>query len=256
MIRVLIAVLIAANLAFFGWTRGWLGEVVGMPADDRHEPDRQRREVRPDQVRVLPPEAAAPRGTAGSSPISRPQSVTAPVPMPETPSSPSRAPSVASAASAPTACMEAGPFDAPGLEAAQSALRAALPEVNPTTPEAGQAGGWLVYIGRYADPAAMARREANLTRRNLPYTEVTGDRALTPGLELGRFDDRAGAEKALARFVQLGLSSARVVETSVPAVRYALRLDAIDPVIATRLKSLTDPAFANGFAACPPSPER
>lgn len=248
MIRVLIALLIAANLAFFGWTRGWLDTVVGVPGGGGREPDRQQREVRPELVQLLTPEAAVPRRTAAPSPAPQPHSPASP----GSPSSPSPSPS--------TACLEAGPFDAAGLEAAGAAMRAALPGAISTTTstptETERAGGWLVYIGRYADPAAMARREANLTRRNLPYTEVTNDPALTPGLALGRFDDRADAVRALERFAQLGLSSARVVETSAPVVRYRLRVDAVDPNTAARLKALTNPAFGSGFAACAPQPDR
>lgn len=244
MIRVLIALLIAANLAFFGWTRGWLDTVVGVPGGGGREPDRQQREVRPELVQLLTPEAAVPRRTAAPSPAPQPHSPASP----GSPSPPSPSPS--------TACLEAGPFDAAGLEAAGAAMHAALPGAPSTTTETEQAGGWLVYIGRYADPAAMARREANLTRRNLPYTEVTNDPALTPGLALGRFDDRAGAVQALERFTQLGLSSARVVETSAPIVRYRLRVDPVDPDTAAQLKSLTNPAFGSGFAACAPQPGR
>lgn len=240
MMRVLIGLLIAANLAFFGWTRGWLDAVVGVPGGGGREPDRQQREVRPELVQLAPSEVAAPGRTAAPSAAPEPQSPG----------------SSASSPSPSTACLDAGPFDAAGLDAARVTLGAALPGTASTTSETQQAGGWLVYIGRYGDPAAMAHREANLTRRNLPYTEVTNDPALTPGLALGRFDDRAGALQALERFAQLGLSAARVVETSAPIVRYRLQVDAADPITADRLKALTNPEFGGGFAACAPQSGR
>ena len=35
MLRALVIALLAANLAFYAWTQGWLSGVLGLPPEDR-----------------------------------------------------------------------------------------------------------------------------------------------------------------------------------------------------------------------------
>jgi len=63
MLRVLLVLLIVANLAFFAFTNGWLDGVGLSPLGDR-EPERLARQVRPQTIRVLPA-----GGAAASAPI-------------------------------------------------------------------------------------------------------------------------------------------------------------------------------------------
>ena len=54
MLRVLLALLVVANLLFFAFTRGWLDGVVGASALGDREPERLSRQVRPQTIRLLP----------------------------------------------------------------------------------------------------------------------------------------------------------------------------------------------------------
>src|SRR5687767_1520963 len=92
MLRLLVVLLLAANGLFYAWTQGWLGDVFGHPRGER-EPARLAEQVRPDDVRLLPPRAASA--------------------------------ALAAAAGAPV-CLEAGPFAGAVLDAAERQL-AALP---------------------------------------------------------------------------------------------------------------------------------
>ena len=86
MLRALVLVLLLANGAFFGWTRGWFAPGWPPPRQAEREPARLAAQVNPERVTVLPPRA-------GGSP-----------------------------AGAEPACMEAGPFADTDLAAAEAAL--------------------------------------------------------------------------------------------------------------------------------------
>lgn len=59
MLRILVLLLVLANLGFYAWTEGWLAQPLGLRADADREPGRIARQVRPESVRILPPQPAA-----------------------------------------------------------------------------------------------------------------------------------------------------------------------------------------------------
>lgn len=54
---VIVLLLLAANGLMLAWQQGWLGGVA--PAQQDREPERLKRQVNPDALRVLPPLAAS-----------------------------------------------------------------------------------------------------------------------------------------------------------------------------------------------------
>lgn len=67
MLRLLVLVLVMANVAYFAWSRGHLSGLVSV-APDQREPQRLAQQVRPEVVRLLPPgSAATPADTPASS---------------------------------------------------------------------------------------------------------------------------------------------------------------------------------------------
>ena len=218
MLRAAVLALLLANLAFFAWTQGWLDSVVGIRSIGDREPERLLRQVHPELIRILPPLPAA-------------------------------------AAPAP-ACLEAGPFTATELAAAEAALRAAWPSAPAlawASVKTELPGVWIVYMGKYPTLEAMTRKQEELGRRNLPFEAVTSPAALEPGLSLGRFDDRDRAGRALDQFVQQGIRTARVVQLSAPTSSYKLRADAVDATGAAQLAGLpADALGGKAFSACVP----
>lgn len=67
MLRLLAAVLLAANVAFFAWTQGWLSPWAMPPMSSEREPERIATQVRPETVTLLSPEAAAAARQAASA---------------------------------------------------------------------------------------------------------------------------------------------------------------------------------------------
>ena len=218
MLRALVVALILANLAFFGWTRGWLDDVAGVRARGDREPERLARQVRPESVRILP----------------------------------------ASAANEPVAevltCLDAGPFSDAEFAAARALVQAAVPGGAWADVKVDLPGTWIVYMGKYADRNGLVKKEDELKRRNVAYEEVTGTAALAPGLSLGRFDEQAAADAALLQFTQQGIRTARVVQTLAPKPSHHLRVEKADAALAARLAALSADALGKGFTACDGAP--
>ncbi|MEP7057176.1 MAG: hypothetical protein ABI809_05335 [Caldimonas sp.] len=213
MLRALVALLLAANLAFFAWTQGWLDDFVGVRASGDREPERLARQVNPGAVVIL---------SAASD-----------------------------AAAAPSAtCLEAGPFDAEAALSAENALRGIAPpgswiDVRTETP-----GSWLVYMGSYADRATLLRKEAEIGRVDVEFEEVSLPTEGEFGLSLGRFDDRAAAERGLAEQQQHGIRTARVVQAAAPSIVHTLRVERAPPALAAQLTGANAAVFGKPFAAC------
>ncbi len=223
--------LLLANAGYFAWTQGWLDNVVGVRADSRREPERLTRQVRPETVQIL---------TAAGTP----ELAAAPV---------NPAPAAAAASSASVAgatCLEAGPFSATEIDAAASAVQAALPAGSWADVKTDKPGAWLVYMGRYGDRELFAKKKEEIARMKLPFEEVRNSPGLEPGLSLGRYDDRAAAEKAFAAFGLRGVKSARVVEITPPSSTHVLRVDAADDTLVKQLGELKSAALGKGFVAC------
>ena len=91
MLRVLLLVLLAANLLFFGFTRGWFDGIFGLSSIGDREPERIANQVRPDAV-ILVPMAA----------------------------------SLSASGIAKIGCLEAGPIAAADAAGAEAALRTVL----------------------------------------------------------------------------------------------------------------------------------
>jgi hypothetical protein len=134
-LRTLLVALIAANLLFFAFTRGWFDGVMGMKAIGDREPERLAAQVRPEAIRLLPMTAASGVGTTAVS------------------------------------CFEAGPFSAAESSAAEATLKATLPagswsDVRTGSPSA--AGPVVAHFYRIA--AADATLAARLTSIRLDPT--------------------------------------------------------------------------------------
>jgi hypothetical protein len=220
MLRALVLALLLANLAFFGWTQGWLDSVLGARSTGDREPERLARQVRPEAVRILS------AGAGAGEP----------------------------AAAAALACLEAGPFAENEAAAAQAAARGVLPTGGWVMARVEQPGSWLVYMGKYPNREALSKKEEELKRRKLSYELVEDNAALTPGVSLGRYEERALAAKALEQFAKQGIQTARVVELAPASTRQWLRVEKADAAVAAKLSALTAEALGKGFVPCATPP--
>lgn len=266
MLRAIVLALLAANLAFWAWTHGWLDGVVGASPHGERDPSRLERQVNVERLQIQPGARAAAADTTGASPGLRPDPAqpadttpaatagAAPAGSASAPGGASTAAASAAAAAATTACLEAGPFSPAELVAAEAALvRAALPAGSWTDVRRDTPGAWIIYMGRYADAAQLSEKEEQLRRvRGVSFERVKGLPDLEPGLSLGRFDDRGAADAALADLGARGVRSARVVTVAAPATTYLVRVERADAALQQRLATLKAPSLGAGFKACAP----
>ncbi len=219
MLRLLVVVLVLANLGFYAWTQGMLDNVVGARSQGDREPDRLARQVRPETIRVLPPASAV------------------------------------AVAEAPPACLEAGPYTPAQIAAAESVLQTVLPpgswvDVKTETPAV-----WIVYMGKYSNREAMKKKADELKQLKISFEEVRNNPELEGGLALGRYENRAAAEKALADVTQKGVRTAKVATLSQPVVLHRLRVERADATLQSRLTGLRAEALQGlVFAPCAARP--
>jgi hypothetical protein len=209
MLRAAAFALIAANLVFFAWARGWLAPLLPPPLHGEREPERLAAQVRPELVRFV-------------------------------------AASAASAAAAGMRCLEAGPFTDAEIGNAEAALRSAgVPASAWSREEVQQQPVWLVYMGRFASAEALRTKEEELRRLRLTtFEELKAPPDLAPGLALSRHDTQAAADTALAQFAQRGVRTAKVVALPPPPLQHWLRAPQADAAAQEKLAALGSPAFA------------
>lgn len=215
MLRALVVVLALANLVFFGWSLGWLDDIVGIRARGDREPERLASQVRADSIVVIP--SAAPTRTTIAPPK--------------------------------PACLEAGPFAPTEIAAAEAALQSAAPNATWTDVRTERQGTWLVYLGSYPDRDALQRKSDELHRLHLDAEEVAVPGESPFGLALGRVEGRTNAEHALAQFMQRGVRTARLLPLSPRSVTHTLRIEKTDPAVAAQLAG-TGGVLGKAFVAC------
>jgi hypothetical protein len=220
MLRLLVVLLALANLAFYAWTQGSLDNLVGVRAQGDREPERLSKQVKPEVLRVVSPASAA-------------------------------AATAAAAEAAAAVCLEAGPYTPAQIAAAEGVLQTVLPPGSWTSVKTDTAAVWIVYMGKYPNHDALVKKSDELKRLKIPFEEVRNAPELEQGLALGRYDNRAAADKALAEVAQRGVRTARVAQLAAPSTQHMLRVERADTTVQARLTGLRAEALmGHGFAAC------
>jgi hypothetical protein len=215
MLRLLVVALLLANIGFYAWRQGALDGVVGTRAQGDREPERLARQVRADTIRVLPPASAVAGGELA------------------------------------LACLEAGPYTPAQIAAAESVLQTVLPAGSWFAAKTEQPAVWIVYMGKYPNREALQKKADELKRLKISFEEVRNAPELEDGLALGRYDNRAAAEKALGDVTQKGVRTAKVATLSPAVVTHSLRVERADATLQSRLAGLRAEALlGKPFAPC------
>jgi hypothetical protein len=244
-LRALVAALAVANLLMLVWWLGWLDWAPGVGRD--REPERLGLQVNPNAIPLIAPGAASASlqdGVTG-------QRAAAPAGSASAADAAASAPADAERA----ACLEAGPFAVAEVAAAERGLRELQwPNLSWSQVKSERGGAFIVYQGRFADDAALARRREELRRAQIPFDELRGSPDLQPGLTFGRFDNRAAADSALEELRQRGAKFTRVVTISPPVAVTLLRVERAEPALAARLTQLALPPVGASFRPCASPP--
>ena len=227
MLRIAALVLLLANALLLAAQWGVFDRLTGDGgAAPQQEPERLARQVRTDALQILSPSAASAALVAAAA---------------------SAAQAAASARSAlAVACLEAGPLGPADADAAERSLRdAGLAAGSWLVLKTEDRGEFMVYMGRYADRDTLQGKLDQLKRRKVEAEDVRSLPELQPGLNLGRFDNKPAADAALARLLQRGVHTARVITLRPAQTQTVLRLPAADAALRGRLAGLR---LAGGLA--------
>lgn len=255
MLRLVVLVLLAANLAYLAWSRGYLMSVVPVPPHQQ-EPQRKQLEVRPESIRLLPREADGAAAAAGAQSAAPAGSATAGPASGVAPGTGAALPAGATSApaGAALACLEAGPYSETEFAQVRTTLEATLANGTWESQRNEGPGVFLVYIGRFPSREAMLERQADLRQQGVRAEEVRSSPGFEPGLSLGRYTSRLQADARQAELERVGVRSARVIVVTAPRITHTVRVPAADTDLATRLDNLRSRLAGRSFVPCRPAP--
>lgn len=200
MLRILVLLLLLANVAYFAWSQEMFAGVGLAPAQQR-EPQRVAQQIRPEAVRVLGDEARRIEFAATRA-----------------------------------ECLQAGVFSTAEANALKDAL-GPWPAGSWSLEPATEPPRFIVYMGKYPDAPSVDRKRAELRAINVSF-ESPSNPELEPGLSLGGYVTEAAARQQLEALAQKGVRTARVVEER-PEVRgQLLKLPAVDDALRPRLDEI------------------
>lgn len=217
MLRLIVLVLLLANGGYFAWSQGYLLP-WGLGPAQQSEPQRLQQQVRPESVRILPPDELR------------------------------RAETVAAQAPRPPECLQS-----PALDEAQLApLRTALeswPAGSWSFEPVVEPARWIVYMGRYAGVEQVARKRAELRQLGISFESLSNPE-LEPGLSLGSYPSEAAAGRQLQSLAERGVQTARVVQERPEQRGQRLLLPAVDDNLRPRLAELAAPLNTKTLRSC------
>ena len=151
---------------------------------------------------------------------------------------------------ATASCLQAGLFDETQTTALRQAAQVALPAGSWSLNEVLVPPRWIVYMGKYADAPALARKRTELAALDV-RADVVSSPALAPGLSLGTFESEVRAATELAALVKRGVRTAQVVQESAESRASMLRITPVDDAVRSRLDELQPVLAGRSLRPCP-----
>ena len=218
MLRFFVLLLILANGAYFAWTGGHLAG-MGLAPAMQTEPQRLQAQIKPEALRLLSPlEAKRIEALAAAPPPQAPE------------------------------CLQSALLDAAQASAVKAAV-ASLPTASFSLQEATEPARWIVYMGKYANAEALAKKKTELRDLNISYESLKNP-GLEPGLSLGLFASQAQANAGMAHLATRGVRTAKVVQEWPERKGQILKLPAVDDRLRPQLEGLRSALGAGNLVAC------
>jgi hypothetical protein len=217
MLRLAVLLLILAKAAYFAWSQGHL-VAWGVAPAQQSEPQRLEQQIKPQAVRLLPPDEAK------------------------------RLELVAAAGPKPAECLQAGLFDdaeASTVKQALDAWPAGSWSLEPVTEPAR----WIVYMGKYLTVENVNRKKAELRQMGVSFEPLV-NAALEPGLSLGGFPTQAAATQQLQVLAPKGVHTAKVVQERGELKGQLLKMNFLDDALRARLEELKPALGGKALRPC------
>lgn len=214
MLRLLVLLLVLANAAYFAWSRNLLA-FAGLAPARQSEPERIAQQMKPEAIRVLPTDEVARI------------EITAP-----------KAPE----------CLQAGLFTDAEAESLKSAL-GGWPSGTWAIEPATEPARWIVYMGKYPDPAALEKKKSELRGLNVSF-EPVANASLEPGISLGGYPTEAAAKQQMEALAQKGVRTAKVVQERQETRGQSVKFPAVDDALRPRLDDIKNALNGKALKAC------
>jgi len=227
MLRVIVLVLLMLNMGYFAWNEGWL-RVFGAEPTLQREPQRLARQIRPEAVALTGDKELA-------NEVATPRVVTVSASAPAAP---------------PATCLQSGVLTGVQVNVVRRALLASLPDDAWSLDSDVRPASWMVYMGKFANPADRDKKRAELASLQLPLGRIT-NADLIPGLSLGTYPSRQAANEALDVLVRKGVRSAKVVQEWPERPGYRLRLPAVTEAMQKPLEPIKAALNGVSLSSCP-----
>jgi hypothetical protein len=218
MLRLLVVVLLVANLGYWAWSQGIL-LAYGIGPKLQSEPHHLQQQVKPDALRVLSPSEFR------------------------------RVEAQAQADLVPKECLQVGPFDNAQALTVQRAFEATLPPGSWQMLNTQIPARWILYMGKFPNAAAVAKKQAELATLKIKTVPLQ-NKELEPGLSLAQFDNKAAAEADLKRLGTLGVRTARVVQELEASNSHQFKVPAVSEALKSRLKDVQPALLGKAIKNC------
>ena len=212
--------LVLANSLYFAWSHGYLAAYGFAPAT-QSEPQRLAQQIRPEAMRVstlTEPRAASP-------------------------------PAVLAPAEPAAECLQTGVYSDAQSEKLAAALSIALPAGSWALETAVEPARWIVYMGRYADSDAAAKKKNELRGRGVASELVSGA-PLAPGLSLGAYATEIEANAELSLVSRRGVKTAKVKQERAELRGQRLKLPVVNAALRNQLDGLKPQLAGKTLQAC------
>jgi hypothetical protein len=217
MLRLIVLILLLANGGFLAWSQGYLLP-WGLGPAQQSEPQRLQQQVRPESVRVLPPDELR------------------------------RVETQAAQGPRPPECLQSAALDDAQVGPLRSTLES-WPAGSWSFEPVVEPARWIVYMGRYAGVEQVARKRAELRQLGISF-ESLANPEMEPGLSLGSFPSQAAANQQLQSLADRGVQTARVVQERPEQRGQRLLLPVVDDNLRPRLPELAAPLNSKTLRPC------
>jgi hypothetical protein len=233
--RILLILLILANLAYWAWHRP---AVVAWHSPNEQntgrEPARLQAQIHPEALTLLTPVEvknlhAAEQKALAAAPASS---------APSAPASTSAEASDPTSASDALVCLQSPALGEDDFtQLTQHLQQAGFSRTDWVDLRREFPGRWGIYMGRFEDKERMQRKADALHRLKVDFEEIKTPAELSPGLLLGHFSAEDEAHKQLGELGKRGVRSAKVVVLKPASVEHRLRIDALTAPQARKVRS-------------------
>ena len=218
MLRFFVLLLLFANGAYFAWKAGYVAS-VGLAPIQQSEPQRVQTQIKPEAIRLLNNTEAKRVDALASTP-------------------PARAPE----------CLQATLLNAAQAGAVRAAA-ANLPAGAWSLEESNQPARWIVYMGKYANAEALAKKKSELRELSVAFESLKNP-TLEPGMSLGVYATQSQASAAMATLVKRGVRTGKVVQELPARTTQLLKFPAVDDALLSQLNGIKAILGAASLVAC------